>query len=100
MTFFPLLVATAVSASAAPCEPRGLTPGMEQELLRRARATLEADTVGGDGTSYAPFRGVEPSSAGQFKGVWNWDAAFHALAVVRWDPELARDQFRDRKSVV
>ena len=94
MTTFTLLATAAIAGAAAAQHSRGLAPQTERELLERAKATLEADTVGGDGVQYAPFRGVEPSSAGRFKGVWNWDAAFHALAVVRWDPELARDQFR------
>ena len=67
----------------------------EASLLRRARATLEKNTVAGERVPWAPYRGVEPSVSG-FKGVWNWDSAFHAMALVRWDPELARD----RKSVV
>jgi|GEM_PF-49851 len=65
----------------------------EASLLRRARATLEKNTVAGERVPWAPYRGVEPSVSG-FKGVWNWDSAFHAMALVRWDPELARDQFR------
>jgi neutral trehalase len=27
-----------------------------------------------------------------YKGIWNWDAAFHAIAVSRWDRVLAEDQ--------
>lgn len=36
-------------------------------------------------------RGIEPSLT-RYVGVWNWDSAFHAIAVSRWDPELAREQ--------
>ena len=65
----------------------------EASLLSRAWATLENNTVTGEGVQWNPLRGVVPSP-GHFDGIWNWDAAFHALAVVRRDPELARDQFR------
>jgi glycogen debranching enzyme len=27
-----------------------------------------------------------------YRGVWNWDSAFHAMAVSKWDPSLAREQ--------
>ena len=65
----------------------------ESSLLRRARATLATNTVAGKSVQWTPYRGVEPS-VDRFKGVWNWDGAFHAMALVRWDAELARDQFR------
>ena len=42
---------------------------------------------------WAPFRGIMPSHVG-FAGVWNWDTAFHAIGVARWDVELAQEQIR------
>ncbi|MFI5384757.1 MAG: amylo-alpha-1,6-glucosidase [Fimbriimonadales bacterium] len=60
-------------------------------LLRRAVETLVGNTVGPEGKPWAPHRGIIPSF-GTYEGVWNWDAAFHALAVARWDPELAWEQ--------
>jgi len=42
---------------------------------------------------WTPHRGILPSPA-HFNGIWSWDAAFHMMAVVRWDAELARDQMR------
>jgi len=65
----------------------------ESSLLRRARATLATNTLAGKSVQWTPYRGVVPSVS-RFKGVWNWDGAFHAMALVRWDAELARDQFR------
>lgn len=60
-------------------------------LLRRAEAVLRGNVVGPQGKPWAPYRGIIPS-AGTYQGVWNWDAAFHALAVCRWDPQLAWEQ--------
>ena len=31
-------------------------------------------------------------SLGTYRGVWNWDSAFHAVALSRWDAVLAREQ--------
>ena len=79
------------------------------DLLARAQATLLAnigrpedvsklDTVGGRGIAslgkplpWSPLRGIYPSPF-KYRGVWSWDGPFHALAVARWDPALAREQ--------
>lgn len=39
------------------------------------------------------YQAMMPSK-GLYVGVWNWDAAFHALGIRHLDPELARDQLR------
>jgi glycogen debranching enzyme len=79
------------------------------DLLARAQATLLAnisrpsdvsklDTVGGRSSAsigkplpWSPLRGIYPSPF-KYRGVWSWDGPFHALAVARWDPALAREQ--------
>ena len=38
-----------------------------------------------------PKRGICPSPF-RYRGVWSWDAAFHAVGAVRFDPVLAREQ--------
>lgn len=60
-------------------------------LLTRATETLLGNAV--EGQAWAPYRGIRPSR-GKYNGVWNWDAAFHAVAVSHWDPELAKQQIR------
>lgn len=64
-------------------------------LAARARATLEANLiVPGERTlPWAPHRGICPSPR-TYRGIWNWDSAFHALGVAHWDPVLAREQVR------
>ncbi len=79
------------------------------DLLARAQDTLLAnigrpddinklDTVGGRSSAltgkplpWSPLRGIYPSPF-KYRGVWSWDGPFHALAVARWDPALAREQ--------
>jgi len=66
-----------------------VTPG-ESNLLARAQATLLGNMVSGD--AWKPYRGFMPS-LGTYRGVWNWDSAFHAVAVSHWNGPLAREQF-------
>ncbi len=40
---------------------------------------------------WKPLRGICPSVS-HYPGVWNWDSAFHAMTVLRWDSNLAREQ--------
>lgn len=40
---------------------------------------------------WKPLRGICPSLT-HYPGVWNWDSAFHAMTVLRWDADLAREQ--------
>jgi neutral trehalase len=65
-------------------------PLQEAQLLRRAQATLLGNIVKCDG--WKPYRGIMPS-LGTYRGVWNWDSAFHAVALSHWDPAFAREQF-------
>lgn len=66
-------------------------------LIERAVKTLKDNVIAPSEENGVPpfgaFRGIAPSPR-TYPGVWNWDAAFHLLAVSRFDPELARDQAR------
>lgn len=64
----------------------------EYNLISRAARTLEGNLSRGE-RPWSPLRGILPSCAG-FPGIWNWDSAFHAMALSRWNPELAREQCR------
>lgn len=63
----------------------------ELKLLRRAADTLE-NNVWYDESPWYPFRCVTPfRSDKSTRGIWNWDTAFHAITVSRWDTELAKE---------
>ena len=76
--------------------PTGIN-ARDRLLLERAQKTLLNNVIqstGADGLSpYGSLRGIAPSPR-TYPGVWNWDAAFHMVAVSRFDAELARDQAR------
>lgn len=59
-------------------------------LLKRAQATILDNVV--SSAAWKPYSGVEPSRT-DYRGIWNWDAAFHAIEISQWDPQLAREQF-------
>ena len=106
---YPLLLAAlaafSASANVAPSEAKcdawlkdlyRALPFTEYTIVDRAARALEGNT-GGDranlGYPWRPIRAARPSSC-SFAGAWNWDCAFMALAMSKWDVELARDQFR------
>ena len=63
----------------------------ENELLLRAADTIEKN-VWYDESPWYPFRCVTPfRSDKSSRGIWNWDTAFHAITVSRWDTELAKE---------
>jgi len=83
-----------VAAAASPMSAvwlaatRDLSPA-ESKLAKLAKETLLGNIVSSD--AWKGYRGIIPS-ASTYKGIWNWDAAFHAIGVSLWDPQLAREQ--------
>lgn len=61
------------------------------ELLERVSAVFENNIIDRTDNKWGHYRGILPSP-GNYNGVWNWDSAFHALALSRIDPELAYEQ--------
>jgi hypothetical protein len=47
----------------------------EAALLKRSQASLMSDVITGD--AWKPYRSVMPS-LGSYRGILNWDSAFHA----------------------
>ena len=98
-----LLSAVPLAAGTSSCDRwlhvlYGKLPYAEYSVVDRAARCLEGNTGGGHETiamvwPWLPRRAARPSSS-SFFGVWNWDCAFMALAMAKWDAELARDQFR------
>ena len=62
----------------------------EQALLERAYETFMGNVYEKEGHPWSPYRLVSPGRP-RFKGVWNWDTAFHSFGLRRLDPALARE---------
>ncbi len=60
-------------------------------LCERAYDTLMANVYPEDaGFKWSPYRCISPGKK-RFEGLWNWDSAFHAAGVCRWDTKLAKE---------
>ena len=63
----------------------------EKSLLKRASETLQSNIyLEEDNYPWSPYRCVCPSKK-KFKGIWNWDSAFHAMGLSWWDTDLAKE---------
>lgn len=61
------------------------------ELSERAFDILNANMYAADaGYLWSPYRCLTPDN-NKFRGIWNWDSAFHAIGLARWDTELAKE---------
>lgn len=65
-------------------------PPREAELLKRSYDTLMGNVYETEGYLWSPYRCISPGK-GHFRGIWNWDSAFHAVGVSRWDTQLAKE---------
>lgn len=62
----------------------------DAELVERSKKTLEGNVYDNSGYPWSPFRCITPGK-NHFKGIWNWDNAFHAIGVARWNVDIAKD---------
>ncbi len=60
------------------------------DLLGRAYDTIMGN-IAEDNSPWRPYRGIRPGPKRNFNGIWNWDTAFHAMGVSRWDTQLAKE---------
>ncbi len=65
-------------------------PERERELLIRSFDTLMSNVYEENCYLWSPYRCISPGK-GNFQGIWNWDSAFHAIGVSRWDNALAKE---------
>ncbi len=63
----------------------------DYKLVEKATRILTENIAEGDEMPWHPYRCITPSISG-FGGIWNWDSAFHAIGVLYWDIELAKEQ--------
>ena len=62
----------------------------DRELVKRAYDTLMGNVYTEKNYLWSPFRCLSPGKK-HFRGIWNWDSAFHAIGLSRWDTELAKE---------
>ena len=67
-----------------------ITNERDRELISRAYDTIMGNVYQDEGFLWSPYRCISPGK-NQFYGIWNWDSAFHAMGVSRWDAELAKE---------
>ncbi len=61
------------------------------ELANRAYDILKENIYAPDaGFLWNPYRCLTPGN-NKFRGIWNWDSAFHAIGLARWDTALAEE---------
>lgn len=60
------------------------------ELIKRTHDTLMGNVYDKDGYPWSPYRCITPGKI-SFPGIWNWDSAFHAVGMSRFDTELAKE---------
>ena len=69
----------------------------DKELVQRAINTLYGNIIKkpSDSTDFVfkDYQGIAPSPT-TYKGVWNWDSAFHLMAMSYIEPEIGYDQIR------
>ena len=64
----------------------------EKRLLKRAVTCLKANMSSSEKGTFLDGRTIIIPSKNAYMGVWNWDSAFIALSVSRWDLDLALSQ--------
>ena len=62
----------------------------DQELLKRAHITIMENVYEPEGYLWSPYRCITPAK-NFFKGIWNWDSAFHAIGISRYDTNLEKE---------
>ena len=63
----------------------------ETIILNRAEKVLRANCYPPNCYIWGSYRMISPSR-GYFLGIWNWDSAFHAIGMIDFDIEIAKEQ--------
>lgn len=62
-----------------------------KSVLEKAERILISNIYTQKGYLWDGYRMITPGK-GKFKGIWNWDTAFHALGMIDFDKEIAKEQ--------
>lgn len=66
------------------------TSERDRSLAERAHDTIMGNVYPTEGYRWCPYRCTSPGR-NTFFGIWNWDSAFHAIGISRWDSALAKE---------
>lgn len=62
-----------------------------KRLLEKSERILKKNMYSEMNYPWSPYRMISPDKD-FFKGVWNWDSAFHAIGMMDLDVEIAKEQ--------
>lgn len=68
----------------------------EVALIEKAGKIIIGNICYGEKYPWYPYRCIKPFTFPEYtpwaEGIWNWDSAFHAIGVMNWDVDLAKEQ--------
>ena len=62
-----------------------------EKLLKKSRKILTSNIYTDFNYAWGKYRMISPAQ-GHFVGIWNWDSAFHAIGMIPYDIETAKEQ--------
>lgn len=68
-----------------------ITAEQAEELLKKSESILRGNIYDNTGYPWDGYTMLVPAR-GRFPGIWNWDTAFHAVGMIPYDIEIAKDQ--------
>lgn len=63
----------------------------EKRILEKSEHILKINTYPANEFPWGKYRMISPGRD-NFVGIWNWDSAFHAAAMLEFDDQLAKEQ--------
>ena len=72
-------------------EQKSAVSEKEYKLIEKSTRTLLGNIYTDEDVPWSPYRCIIPSKQ-THDGIWNWDSAFHAIGVLKWDAKLAKEQ--------
>lgn len=61
------------------------------KILKKAENILISNIYDKNKYKWGNYRMISPA-IGHFLGIWNWDSAFHAIGMIPYDTEIAKEQ--------
>lgn len=62
-----------------------------EDMLKKAERIIKENIYTENKYPWSPYRMISPAR-GHFLGIWNWDSAFHAVGMIPYDIDIAKEQ--------